>query len=39
MAGISWERVGTDGLQWALSDLEHPGTPYLHKGKFARGKA
>lgn len=36
--GISWERVGTDGLQWPCPTLDHPGTPYLHKGKFARGK-
>jgi formate dehydrogenase major subunit len=36
--GISWERVGTQGLQWPCPTLDHPGTPYLHKGKFARGK-
>jgi formate dehydrogenase major subunit len=37
--GISWEHVGTQGLQWPCPTLEHPGTPYLHKGSFARGKA
>ena len=36
--GISWERVGYEGLQWPCKDLEHPGTPVLHIGKFARGK-
>lgn len=37
--GISWERVKeNDGLQWPCPTVEHPGTPYLHKGKFARGK-
>ena len=36
--GISWERVGYTGLQWPCPTEEHPGTPYLHKGKFARGK-
>jgi formate dehydrogenase major subunit len=36
--GISWERVADKGLQWPCPTLEHPGTPYLHKGKFARGK-
>ncbi len=36
--GITWERVGKTGLQWPCPTLEHPGTPYLHKGKFARGK-
>jgi len=37
-AGITWERVGRFGLQWPCPNEEHPGTPYLHKGKFARGK-
>ncbi len=36
--GISWERVEGDGLQWPCPTIEHPGTPFLHKGKFARGK-
>ena len=36
--GITWERVGRFGLQWPCPNEEHPGTPYLHKGKFARGK-
>ncbi len=36
--GISWERVGNVGLQWPCPTLEHSGTPYLHKGRFARGK-
>jgi len=37
-AGITWERVGRNGLQWPCPTTDHPGTPYLHKGKFARGK-
>ncbi len=36
--GITWERVGRFGLQWPCPNEDHPGTPYLHKGKFARGK-
>lgn len=37
--GISYERVDqNDGLQWPCPTVEHPGTPFLHKGKFARGK-
>ncbi len=36
--GITWERVGRTGLQWPCPNEDHPGTPYLHKGKFARGK-
>jgi predicted molibdopterin-dependent oxidoreductase YjgC len=36
--GITYERLkyGTV-LQWPCPDQEHPGTPYLHKGKFSRG--
>jgi formate dehydrogenase major subunit len=37
-AGITWERVGDTGLQWPCPSLDHPGTPYLHKGQFTRGK-
>jgi len=36
-AGITWDRVGKDGLQWPCPTTEHPGTPYLHKGRFSRG--
>lgn len=36
-AGITWERVGRNGLQWPCPNEEHPGTAYLHKGKFSRG--
>lgn len=36
--GISHERVEQNGLQWPCPDSNHPGTPYLHKGKFTRGK-
>ncbi len=38
-AGITYERLEGDGIQWPCPSLEHPGTPYLHKdGKFTRGK-
>ena len=36
--GISWERVGYEGLQWPCKDLKHPGTSILHVDKFTRGK-
>jgi len=36
--GISWARVADQGLQWPCPTLEHPGTAYLHKEKFARGR-
>ena len=37
-AGMSYDRLGIDGLQWPCPDSDHPGTPYLHKDGFARGK-
>ena len=35
--GITYDRIDELGLQWPCPDAEHPGTPYLHKGKFTRG--
>jgi formate dehydrogenase alpha subunit len=36
--GASYERLDRDGfVQWPVPDADHPGTPYLHKGKFSRG--
>jgi len=36
--GRVYERLEDIGLQWPCPSKEHPGTPYLHKGKFSRGK-
>lgn len=36
-AGISYERLEQGGIQWPCPSPDHPGTPYLHKDKFARG--
>ncbi|MHC4483002.1 MAG: formate dehydrogenase subunit alpha [Planctomycetota bacterium] len=36
--GISHERIRKVGLQWPCADKEHPGTKYLHRDKFTRGK-
>jgi len=35
--GISHDRIRKVGLQWPCPDKKHPGTKYLHKGKFTRG--
>ncbi len=36
--GITYERLNNiAGLQWPCPNAEHPGTAYLHKGKFSRG--
>ena len=36
-AGITYDHIGTQGLQWPCPNTEHPGTPILHVGKFSRG--
>ncbi len=35
--GIHHSRLVPDGLQWPCPRDDHPGTVYLHKGKFSRG--
>ncbi len=37
-AGMTYGRLGTQGLQWPCPTEDHPGTQYLHKGRFTRGK-
>ena len=37
-AGITYERIEKVGLSWPCPSLDHPGTKYLHKGTFPRGK-
>lgn len=36
--GMSYERLGSVGLHWPCPTKDHPGTPVLHVGKFAKGK-
>ena len=36
--GMNYQRLGINGLQWPCPDNNHPGTVYLHKDVFARGK-
>jgi len=36
--GMFYNRLENGGLQWPCLDASHPGTKYLHKGKFSRGK-
>lgn len=35
--GMSYDRLEGEGLQWPCPDKNHPGTKFLHKGKFSRG--
>ena len=37
-AGIDYDRLEEAGIQWPCPTKEHPGTLYLHKGTFSRGK-
>jgi formate dehydrogenase alpha subunit len=38
LAGMSYARLDDGGLQWPCPTPEHPGTQYLFKGGFPRGK-
>jgi len=38
MAGMSYARLEDGGLQWPCPTPDHPGTQYLFKGGFPRGK-
>lgn len=38
-AGITYDRLDGDGLQWPVPNREHPGTPFLFENTFPRGKA
>ena len=38
LAGISYERIDRVGIQWPCPTKDHPGTVYLHKDRFTRGK-
>lgn len=36
--GMTYDRLEPHGLQWPCPDKNHPGTKYLHKDKFTKGK-
>ena len=38
LAGISYERLEKEGIQWPCPTADHPGTPILHTKTFTRGK-
>jgi formate dehydrogenase alpha subunit len=38
LAGMNYQRIDDRGLQWPCPTTDHPGTPYLFKGGFPRGK-
>ena len=36
-AGITYDRLKEVGIAWPCPNVEHPGTRFLHAGKFSRG--
>jgi predicted molibdopterin-dependent oxidoreductase YjgC len=37
--GVTYARLETEGsLQWPVPTDDHPGTPFLHRGRFSRGR-
>jgi predicted molibdopterin-dependent oxidoreductase YjgC len=36
--GIRYPRIEEQGMQWPCTDLDHPGTPYLHAPRPALGR-
>jgi predicted molibdopterin-dependent oxidoreductase YjgC len=38
LAGITYRRIDKEGLQWPCLTEDHPGTEYLYRGGFPRGK-
>jgi formate dehydrogenase alpha subunit len=38
LGGISYARIERVGLQWPCPTQDHPGTQFLHKDRFTRGK-
>jgi formate dehydrogenase alpha subunit len=37
-AGMTYGRLGLNGLQWPCPNTDHPGTQFLHAAQFTRGK-
>src|SRR5439155_11444093 len=37
-AGVTYDRLDGDGLQWPVPTREHPGTPFLFAESFPRGR-
>jgi formate dehydrogenase alpha subunit len=37
-SGITYDRIDATDIQWPCPSVDHPGTQFLHKDGFARGK-
>jgi formate dehydrogenase alpha subunit len=38
LGGITYDRIESEGLAWPCPTKDHPGTPYLYKDGFPKGK-
>ena len=38
LGGITYQRITKQGIQWPCPSQDHPGTPYLYKDGFPKGK-
>jgi formate dehydrogenase major subunit/formate dehydrogenase alpha subunit len=38
LRGISYQRLEKEHLAWPCTDATHPGTEFMHEGKFKRGR-
>jgi formate dehydrogenase alpha subunit len=38
LGGITYQRIEKEGIAWPCPNLDHPGTPYLYKDGFQKGK-
>jgi formate dehydrogenase alpha subunit len=38
LGGITYKRIEKHGIAWPCPSMDHPGTPYLYKEGFAKGK-
>jgi formate dehydrogenase major subunit len=36
-AGINYQRIEQEGIQWPVPHVDHPGTPFLHGERFPSG--
>ncbi|MCW3978278.1 MAG: molybdopterin-dependent oxidoreductase, partial [Candidatus Bathyarchaeota archaeon] len=36
--GVHYDRLEGEGLQWPCPERDHPGTRFLHEGRFTRGR-
>lgn len=38
LKGVTYQRIANQGISWPCPSIDHPGTPYLYKDGFPKGK-